>query len=248
MKSHLSKAALLAALGLGSVTVAQAQLSGTYTSGDLLVGFTSGTSFDLIYDLGQASSLSDGETWSGLQSLIASDLNNVNGFGVGTTLDSLLWGVVGSGPNSGSPRTLWTTVQPGSTPNTIRGNGQFAAPFNAVGALAENFSAASTQGASAQVDATTGTSWNQQTTYNSTLSTSYVLTYENPNTTSPFANLYSVLNDGSTVTPDGGFTLGSDNSLTYSVASVPEPSSLGFLGGAGLLILAFRTKLSRKQA
>ncbi len=49
----------------------------------------------------------------------------------------------------------------------------------------------------------------------------------------------------------GYFTLdltGSSPSLTFTPAAVPEPTVLGLLGGAGLLLLSFRRRLGGKNA
>jgi hypothetical protein len=49
----------------------------------------------------------------------------------------------------------------------------------------------------------------------------------------------------------GYFTLdltGNNASLTFTPSAVPEPSTLGLLGGAGLLLLSFRRRLGGKNA
>lgn len=231
------KAALLAAIGLVSISAAQAQ---TYTSGDLLVGFTTGSGTDLIYDLGQESALVNGETFSGLSTLLSSDFGS---------LSSVNWGVIGNGANSGSPRTLWTTTAVGVTPATVQGNPKFSALNNDLGLLAENFAGATSAGQSATVSATASTSWNVVTTPNATLSTDYINEYENPNVVGANSAAFSqVLNNGSTPTLLGDFTLGADDSFTFNTVSVPEPTTYGMIAAAGLLVVAFRNQFSRKQA
>jgi len=239
MKSHLYKAALLVALGLAGASVAQAQ---NYTSGDLLAGFTTGSGTDLIYDLGQESALYNGETWTSLQTLLNSDYSG--------SLTTLSWGVIGNGPASGSPRTLWSTTAQYTRAGTVHGSQAFNQINNATGALANNFSGASALGSSATVPATgpsDSTSWNVETTSAATVPTDYINVYENPNVTGlAVADLSAINNDGSTPTVQGNFALGSDGSLTFTQA-VPEPTTFGLLGGGALLLLAFRNKLSRKQ-
>ena len=77
---------VLVAIAVGVVlTSAQAA---TY-NGDLLIGFTTQSGNDVIYDLGAESSLVNGETWN-LSSLLSGyNLNNVN------------WGVIGDKNISG---------------------------------------------------------------------------------------------------------------------------------------------------
>ena len=239
---HIYQAALVAALGLATIPAAQA-----YTVGDLLVGFTSQSGNDLIYDLGSASSLYNGETWSGLTSLLLADVNNASGFGVGTTLGNLYWGVVGNGPNSGSPRTAYVTTVTGLIPDTITGISAFGKVNTADLAIAGNISSGATSaGQSASPAATAANSWNVQTLSGS-LTSNYKNAYENPNvlgiTTADFS---SVLNDGNTSTLLGQFTLGSDGSLTFN--AVPEPSTYSLLASAGMLAAILRARRNRAQA
>jgi len=241
MKSQLYKAALLAALGLAGVSVAQAQ---TYTSGDLLVGFTTGSGTDLIYDLGSASSLTSGETFSGLSTLLAADFSSES---------SLTWGVIGNGPNSGAAgtRTFWTTTAVGVTPGTVQGNSKFGALNSDMGALAENFSGATAAGDSATVASTVSTSWNEITTPNATLGTSYINEYENPNVTGETSDTLSVGVDstaGITPTALGSFTLGPDDTFTFTSVAVPEPGAFGLMAATGLLVVSLRNQFRRNRA
>lgn len=233
---QLYKAALLAALGLASVSAVQAQ---SYTPGDLIVGFTTGGGNDLLYDLGQASALYNGETFSGLSSLLSSD-----------TLSSLSWGVLGMSANSGSPRTAYTTTAVGITPTTINGASKFSTLDNNFLAIVENdFSSTPSAGSSATVSASATTSWYTETD-NSSPGNTYINNYENPNVTGVGSDSFSqVLNNNTAPTLLGGFTLGADDSFTYNtVSAVPEPTTYGMLAGAGLLMLSFRNQLHRKQA
>src|SRR5437763_13561434 len=98
---------------------AQAQ----YSSGDLVVGFTSGAGNDLIYDLGKVSNFTDGETWN-LNSALTSSPGSFS------TLGNLNWGGVGaiSLGLSSSLKTVYSTVPTGqgtpvSIPNTTTFNG-----------------------------------------------------------------------------------------------------------------------------
>jgi hypothetical protein len=238
MKSQFYKAALLAALGLAGVSAAQAQ---TYTAGDLLVGFTTSSGSDLIYDLGQASALHNGETFSGLSTLLAVDFSS---------LSALQWGVIGD-INSGSPRTAYTTTAVGgSTPSTITGSTK----MNQINNVMLNFSGdfagqAPVAGSSTTISANDPNSWNVQTTPNATLSTDYINTYGNPNVTGATSDsFFRIFNNTTAPTLLGGFTLGADDSFTFNTVAVPEPATYGVLAAAGLLLVSLRNQFSRKQA
>src|SRR5215468_5620688 len=94
-------AVLLAATALAVAASAQAA---TYT-GDLLIGFTSTSGSDFIFDAGQASALTSGQTFN-----LSSQLSGFN-------LSTVHWGVIGD-RNVGGIRTAWTTIGTG-LPNTI---------------------------------------------------------------------------------------------------------------------------------
>jgi hypothetical protein len=246
---HIYQAALVAAIGLANIPAAHAA---AYTSGDLLIGFTSTSGNDLIYDLGSASSLYNGETWSGLTSLLLADVNNASGFGASATLGNLYWGVIGNGPNSGTPRTFYTTTIVGQIPSSVTGNSAFGKLNTAATALAGNGpGGALTVGQSATMAASVSgnsswISWNTET-LNGALTTDYINAYENPNVLGVTSSDFSTgLNDGSTPTLTGQFTLGSDGSLTFN--AVPEPSTYSLLAGAGILAVILRARRNRAQA
>jgi hypothetical protein len=235
------KAAIVAALAMATVSAANA--AGSYTANDLLVGFTTQSGNDLIYDLGSESSVLNGTaSYAGLDSLLTSTY--------GSSLSGVSWGVIGNGVNSGTVRTAYTTTVQGVVPNTYIGSTAFSKLNNAAGTLANNnFTSASVAGDSATVAASLAYSWNTET-LNGTLTSDYVNAYENPNVTgATSADFSQVNNDGSDPTLLGDFSLGSNgtsDALTFN--PVPEPTTLGLLGGAGVLLLAFRNKLGRKQA
>jgi hypothetical protein len=237
MKSRFYKAALLAALGLASVSAVQAS-----SFGDLLVGFTTLSGQDVIYDIGALSSLHAGETWSaGTLGITAANANSYN------------WGVVGSADvgEIGNPTALvYTTVSAG-LPLTLNGQAAFNAVDVSISSLANtlpgginNFVA----NTGSSIPSSNGNSWSSQTV-NGPLSDDYHIAYLDPNGVGVGGlDLFTVTADDSTPTFAGGFTLDNTGTLTFSVEPVPEPTTLGLLGGAGLLIVAFRNKLSRKQS
>ncbi len=225
----LYQAALLAALGLVGVAGAQA----APYNGDLLLGFSSGAGNDLVYDLGARSSLVDGQTWN-LTSLLAGyDLNTIN------------WGVIGD-KNVSGVRLVWSTTG-GAPANTITGNTAWGTLDNITASIYFDFS---TAGAGNYItpDSTTQNSWNQQTLVGS-LTTQYHNAYENPNVTGlSSASLFEVINNGSTPTQIGTFTLDNSGGMTFNVTAVPEPGTAGLIGGGALLMLALRNKFRRTQS
>jgi hypothetical protein len=230
---QLYKAALLAALGLASVSSVHA----AYSAGDLLVGFTTSSGNDLVYDLGKESNLSNGETFSALSTLLSADFSN---------LSIVNWGVIGMAANSGTVRTAWTTTSPGIAPSTIGNNSQYGTIYGSLNTIAGT--TVTSAGAHSSPLASATSSWNTET-LNGTLASDYVNAYENPNVVGAgSADFSSVLSDGITTTPLGQFTLGANDSFTFSAVAVPEPTTYGMLAGAGLLVVSMRNQLRRKQA
>jgi hypothetical protein len=78
-------------LGLAAVAAGISASAATY-NGDLFIGFTTQSGKDLVYDIGQASSLFAGQTW---------DLStSLTGAGIGS-LGGAKWGVLGDQNVSG---------------------------------------------------------------------------------------------------------------------------------------------------
>ena len=216
----------MAAAVLAAVGTTQAA---TYT-GDLLLGFTSQSGNDFIYDLGQASALTSGETF------------NLSGSLSGFNLSTVHWGIIGD-KNVGGTRTAWTTTASGS-PNVVPNLSAWTAIDTATKSIYQNFPTGGA-GDSLSIAATDDNSWNMQT-ISGALTTQYHNAYEDPNLVGiGSASLFSVLGNGSAPTPLGTFALGANGTLTFT--SVPEPSAY-VLGGLGLLALSFRSRLGSRSA
>jgi hypothetical protein len=227
----LYRTALLAALGLASMVTAQAA---TY-NGDLIVGFTTQSGSDVIYDLGAESSLTSGETWN-LASLLS-------GF---SSLSSVNWGVLGDKNISGS-RYVWSTTDGTTAPNTVNNNSAWGKIDNAIGSIYSNFGTAGA-GQSLSIDSGDANSWNQQT-INGSGSTQYInlAAQLSPNVLGLTSDsLYGALANGSDPVLLGNFALGNNGVLTFT--AVPEPITFGAFAGAGLLLVSLRNQLRRKQA
>jgi len=228
------KIALLAALGLASVSVAQAQIT---TAGDLIVGvYQPGNPLTTYVDIGQFSALTLGETWDISSALTAA--------GLGSLTSTAEFGVVGTSGN-----TIWATGA-----GVALSQGQFAQAQGAIGSIGIN---ANTQAAGSKY------AWDSMT-FNDPPASGTVIasalglvdaTLGSQNTL--FTDIGGTTTGRPPVTQPGSFSqdsyftltsVGGVDTLTYGSVAVPEPSTYGLLAGAGLLAVSLRNKLSRKNA
>ena len=215
-----TKYALLAASALAVAASAQA---GQYVNGDLLLGFSGGTS-DFIYDLGQASSLTLGQTW------------NV-GANQGTQ-----FGVVGAllqGPSAFIYATSAASDQNGVDPSNLYG-----AARNNIATLAGGTSAL-TLGGSRSTDAGDTTGWTYQTITVQPGNT-FQNNFANPNADASATAYFFENNNNGAVTADSFFSYNSaSGQLAYGAVAVPEPASALLFTGLGLLAVPLRRRLSK---
>jgi hypothetical protein len=242
---NLYKAALLAALGLGTIASAQAQFtySGTPQSGggatynsDLILGFTSTSGTDTEFDLGTETSLVNGETWN-----LSSILTSYN-------LSTVDWGVVGTVTSGHLSYLTYDDAVYGDNLQTIT-TGIWTGINTANKTIYNNaFSSAGADNAATVLASSPG-SWNSETV-NPTLGTQYQnVNAANPNSTGEDTVDFWVQNAATgTDSEIGTFSLASDGVVTFNVAAVPEPATYGLLAGAGLLIVALRRQFSVKKA
>ena len=222
----ICKAALLAALGLAGVTAADAV---TYT-GDLLVGLTTQSGNDLVYDLGSDSSLVNGQTWDLTSALSAA--------GLSTSSSSLAWGVVGSKTVSGT-KTVWLTDV--ITPEAID-NGEYANISADVSTLVNNDFTAVGAGNYATPAYGVAYSWYYETDQGANQSSVFSSDYTDPNLSGTGSIAFYSSTASGIVADLGSFSL-SGSTLTFN--AVPEPSTLSIMAGAGLLFLSLRNRLGR---
>ena len=181
-------------------------------NGHLLIGFTSGSGSDLIYDLGAESSLTNNQTWN-LSSLLS-----------GYNLTSVNWGVIGDNNNQsgdGVDDRAWTTVP---SPNPLYGDASWGS-LNTVDKSIYQWMPAAGAGQHFSIAATDANSWNQQTINGSGFQ-QYVNVYANPNMVGlTSASLYQVIADGSDPTLVGSFTLAANGVVTFNTGSTPPVAS-----------------------
>lgn len=235
---------MLAAAGMAlMIDAAHAQ----YAAGDLVVGFTSGTGNDVVYDLGQFSSFTSGETWNLFSSLTSAPGGYAN-------LNGLNWGVVGAqstGLNS-ALKTVYSTVPHGqaSIPATVAST----SIYNGVATSVNTIGQFITSGHAGIDAATDAASWNGETIVGGTgtfFNNYGSATINNPNSTTPASftsgsvveDLYGAKANNTAATLLGTMTFDSTGTLTFNATAVPEPSTYGVLAGLGLLVLCVRRQL-----
>ena len=242
---NLYKAALLAALGLGTIASAQAQFtySGTPQSGggatyasDLILGFTSTSGNDTEFNLGTETSLVNGETWN-----LSSILTSYN-------LSTVDWGVVGTVTTGHLSYLTYNDAVNGDNLPVLTGVGAWNNINTANKTIYNNSFTSAAVDSAATIAASSSASWNSETV-NPTLGTQYQNENVNPNLAGDGAIDFWVQNEGTgTDSVLGQFSLASDGVVTFNVAAVPEPATYGLLAGAGLLIVALRRQFSVKKA
>jgi hypothetical protein len=224
---NMTKAALFAAAALAAVSPAHA-----YTTGDLILGFTSGGGNDYITDLGQVSSLFNGESWN-LNSQITGNFAG--------SLNNLQFGII-----AGKSGTIYSTVALGQVPPGLSSLSAYNTANAGVGAIGAGFGG-NTSYTPSSGDAN---SWYQQT-INGSGNAQFVNAYNNPNSPTPAnftsgsvpADFYAAKGDGTDPVQLGTFNFSSQGTLTFG--AVPEPSTC-MLGGLGLLAFALSRRIFGK--
>lgn len=202
MKKHFSLALIAAVVG----ALGWPALAATYT-GDLLVGFTKQSGNDVIYDLGQAGSLTNGQSWN-----LASLLSGLN-------LTNVSWGVIGD--KNGTPRSAWTSTA-GPVPPVIFNNTGWATLDTPTKSIYQFFTTGGA-GQSLSIAATDDNSWNEQA-INGPLTTQYHNAYEDPTVVGLTSDSFFLLQaNGSAPTLIGSFSLAYTGVLTFTTNSVSAP-------------------------
>ena len=256
----MKNSTIVACLFCGAVLASRSAF-GQYTANDLYLGFQnqagSGTA-DYIVNLGGASGIVGSSSVVDLSSSFS--LANFNAV-LGAS-SSMFGGVVGG--SNGNPPDLYVTQLrsggagtpsvPGSSSPATFYKGDLLGGYNDLAQLTTVAPAPGT----GVLDASK--SWENYVEPKFSVGTFLGDTGINPDSSvGPSSVLYEDLwfdsnNSNSTKTPFtylGYFTLnlvGNGGSLTFTPAAVPEPSTLGLLGGAGLLLLALGRRSAGKNA
>lgn len=100
----------MATVAFAALAVVVSAKAAVAYNGDLIGGFTTASGNDVMFDLGQASALTVGETFPSLTTLLTTDFSD---------LTTVHWGVIGNALNGigGSvDNTIWVTKATGITP------------------------------------------------------------------------------------------------------------------------------------
>ena len=245
----------------GAILVSQPAL-GQFVNNDLYMGFQNqagGGTEDYMINLGAASGIVGSSSVVDLSSDFSlSDFNGVLG-----TSTSLLGGVVAGSNNNQAPDLYATQFRsggagipsvPGSTSPGTFYKGDLFLGYSDIGQLALVAPAA---GAGVLDTSKSWENYVEPKNANGTFLGDMGINPDAP--VGPSTVLYEDLwynsNSSSTTkipfTYEGYFTLdltGSSPSLTFTPSAVPEPTVLGLLGGASLLLLSFRRRLGGKKA
>jgi hypothetical protein len=255
MKNHLYKAALLAALGLAGVSVAQANT-------DVLLGFndafSSSSQNDYVVDLGSYSSLvSSAESGGGTVNLwtatIGTTFNSASAFSAdASALNDVAAGIV-EGYTGGYPKTFFvsapTSVSSIFTPSGGQFNNAAASAQGVVLGTYASSSDPSTWTGAVAVSPTAGGSEvsGSDVTDNALVNPMGQLVDGVLDLNFWEATKSTALGSPTDYSQVGTFHIDLNNDMiNFSV--VPEPSTYALLGLGGLLALSLRHRLNRKNA
>jgi len=252
---NLMKATIVAA-GIAVVSQSGLAQTSTFVANDLYLGFQNqagGGTEDYIIDLGQASGLIGGSSVIDLSAQFS--LTNFN-MVLGSS-SSMFGGVVGGYQNNsadvyltqlrsggaGSPATAGSSIASTITRATINLAVSKLSTINAPAAGTNVLDGSKT--------------WESQVEPTFSPSSFYGVTGFNPDSsvsssTVLYEDLWSAANSslsgGKPFTYQGYFTLdltGSSPSLTFTSVAVPEPSTYGLIGAAGLLAFSVRRSIRK---
>jgi hypothetical protein len=258
---RLTRAALLVG---GAILASQSAFAQPlFVNSDLYLGFQNsggGGSADYIINLGPASGIVNQPSVVNLSSFFSSSLFNSPAL-QGTNSAAIYAGVVGAN-NSGNPSQVWGTQartgnlgSPALAGSSAPGGLTTAQDTFVAQKLSPLYAPAAGTGL---LDG--GKTWEGYVEPTLSANSFWGTAGFNPDSQfSSSAVLYEDLwgtSDSSgrgsqPFTYLGYFTLdltGSSPSLTFTPQAVPEPTVLGLLGGAGLLLLSFRCRFNRKNS
>jgi len=214
MKNIQIKIALLVLLGLAAIESAQAQIGGATYNNDLIVGFSTQSGMDTLYDLGGVSSLTNGESWNLASLLTSYDLSTVD------------WGVIASVATN---HTQYLTFNPGpgalTAPPPVPSFGAWNAINTAVKTIYNDNFVTAGAGNSATVSASLPYSWNVET-ISPTLGTDYINEEGGANVNAvgeTTVGFFAQPDSGITPPQLGNFSLNASGVVTFNTLSTAPP-------------------------
>ena len=240
----------------GEVILASQSGFAQFVSNDLYLGFQNqagGASQDYIVNLGQASSL------VGMTSVVdlSSDFN-VSSFNTVLGSSSSMFGGVVGGNQSSSADLYLTQLRSGGAGSPATAGSSIASTITRATINSAVSKLTSLNAPAAGTGVLDGNkTWESQVEPTFTASSFYGVTGFNPDSsvsssTVLYEDLWSAANSslsgGKPFTYDGYFTLdltGAKPSLTFTSSAVPEPSTYGLIGAAGLLAFSVRRSIRK---
>ena len=200
-----------ALLAMATGIIVNSSRAQTAYNGDLLIGFTKQSGNDLIYDLGAASSLTNGQSWN-LSSLLS-----------GYTLTTVNWGVIGDSKVS-TLRYAWTTTD-GTTPIPLPNASAWGKNDTATKSIYQNIPAGGA-GQYVSIASSDDNSWNSQT-INGGLTTQYINVYGNPNVVGLTSDsFFSMIATNQPPQLAGKFTLAANGVVTFNTVANTPPAPI----------------------
>jgi hypothetical protein len=227
-KNNMIKIVKFALLAMATGIVLNSGQAQTTYNNDLLIGFTKQSGNDLIYDLGAASSLTNGQTWN-LVSLLS-----------GYTLSTVNWGVIGDKQVSGL-RYAWMTTDGTFLPIPVPSTSAWGKLNTATSSIYQNMSAAGA-GQYVSIASSDDNSWNSQT-INPSLTTQYANVQGNPNVVGLTSDsYYSMIATNQPPQLAGKFTLAANGVVTFNtVANTPPAPTIVSITRVGTATTVFFT-------
>lgn len=244
MKDSL-KIALVAAASLAVASSAIAQPT-SYSSGDLLLGFTDGNGAhnDLVLDLGPVSGLTAGPVNVGATPSTLSSQLTANYGGIGNAN----FGFVASSFTSSTHYSTYATVAHGSPAPNLGAPGTLDSAVTGVGQAIGDGSGPYANSQSYNANQGFGFSWTENISGGSSLwqlnTTGGSPDAKASGTAAVVEDLYGRVNTPG-LTLLGTLTLQPSGEVDFAPVPVPEPTTYGLIAGLGLLAVTLRRQFAR---
>jgi hypothetical protein len=261
----------------GSLVVAGSAHAVTYSNGDLFLGFRAtggtGSSFDYLVDIGQASIYRDATSSFVLNNATGINIGNIGAdltaiFGSDwATRSDLFWGVVGTvSPAIGTDpinteyaskgETTFGTVETSwnRRSNSQQGSANTAIGLTGLAGAFVNYSSTANSTRAAQQGTGDANSWYSYVSQSTSFGGSYNSALEGSSLTglgNSALDLFRMQSSSTANLPGtylGKFTTDSSGNITFNTAAVPEPSALTALAGGVALLGLMRRRSAVARA